>query len=156
VDAIQTELDNRLSYVVCIVENVTPQWIAALGTRLHLEAEFFANHADNPTPWRMHKWSADSALDARAYRHVDGTYWYFRGLGNDVGKLQTGANHFERPTFPGDEKKHEKKPMRSHTRMSYYRVSERLCKSDVDCDADPAHLPCQACFLSTPLWSHAG
>ncbi|KAK3643986.1 hypothetical protein LTR56_009838 [Elasticomyces elasticus] len=58
---------------VCVVENITPQWIESLGAAWDLEPSFFVHHAYNPpleAHWRTHEHS-EGAFFSRSSERRD-------------------------------------------------------------------------------------
>ena len=106
----------------CVVENISPSCIEELGSAWDLEPEFFVGHVTNPNLedlWTKHS----DEYDARKYRHLDGVFKY-HGLKGQKG-LHSLPNYFPRHCY-----EHKPRSMQSSTRISYYRVSQGLCKSN--------------------------
>ena len=105
----------------CVVENISPRFIAEFGSAWNLDPEFFVGHVTNPNVedlWAKH--SVD--YEVRKYRHLDGVFTY-HGLKGQKG-LHSLPNYFPRHCY-----EHLPRSIQSSTRISYYRVSQGLCKS---------------------------
>lgn len=114
---------------VCMIENISPEYVKALGSAWNLDPEFFAGHATNPrqedlwTRWKAPS-NPDAVYSSRQYEHLDGVFEYPDiGLPPDE-SLNSLPNHFHRHCF--------RKPpygVQSNTRISYYRIHRLFCKS---------------------------
>ena len=104
----------------CVVENISPSYIGELGSAWNIDPEFFVGHVTNPNVedlWAEHP----VEYEVRKYRHLDGVFKY-HGLKGQTG-LHSLPNYFPRHCY-------EPLPrsVQSSTRISYYRVSQGLCK----------------------------
>ena len=107
---------------ICVVENISPSCIDELGSAWDLDPEFFVGHVTNPNVEDL--WAKHSAeYEVRKYRHLDGVFKY-HGLKEGRG-LHSLPNYFPRHCYG-----HPPHSIQSSTRISYYRVSQGLCKSD--------------------------
>ena len=107
---------------ICVVENISPSCIEELGSASDLDPEFFVGHVTNPNVedlWPRHS----VTYEVRKYRHLDGVFEY-HGLKEPKG-LHSLPNYFPRHCY-----EHPPFPVQSSTRISYYRVSQCLCKCD--------------------------
>ncbi|KAK0276701.1 hypothetical protein LTR35_002842 [Friedmanniomyces endolithicus] len=117
---------------VCVIENITPNWIEALGTAWDIDPEFFVGHASNPreedhrTPQTEHIWSHRSSVrpQPRPFYNLMGTYThhkapFWRGPPY-LWSLYEGA-YFPRPSGERD-----RYSFQSRTRLSYMRVHASL------------------------------
>jgi hypothetical protein len=120
------ESDTR---AICVIENISREFIDALRSAWDLDPNFCAGHAANPEQedlWTRWKPPLDraAAKNSRRYEHLDGVFVY-----PDIGiptheSLDSSPNYFPRHCF--------RKPpygVQSNTRISYYHVSRVLCKS---------------------------
>ena len=106
----------------CVVENISPSCIEELGLAWNLDPEFFVGHVTNPDVEDL--WGQHSVeYEVRKYRHLDGAFEY-RGLKGQK-DLHSLPNYFPRLCF--EQPPH---PIQSSTRISYYRVSQGLCKGN--------------------------
>ena len=106
----------------CVVENISPSCIEELGSAWDLDPEFFVGHVTNPNVedlWAKH--SVD--YEVRKYRHLDGVFKYHGLKGKKV--LHSLPNYFPRHCYED-----LPRSIQSSTRISYYRVSQGLCKSN--------------------------
>jgi hypothetical protein len=116
---------------VCIIENISPEYIDALGTAWGLDPEFFINHASNPARkrlWAPHGMRDDDVHSSawKAHGHIEGNFEY-HGIHIDRDKdLNSSPNCFKRHCFrkvwDGVD------TVNSNTRISYYRI-QGLCRS---------------------------
>ena len=107
---------------ICVIENISPSCIEKLGSAWDLDPEFFIGHVTNPNVEDL--WAKHSVeYEVRKYRHLDGVFKY-HGLKEQTG-LHSLPNYFPRHCY-------EPLPrsIQSSTRISYYRVSQGLCKSN--------------------------
>ncbi|KAK0346641.1 hypothetical protein LTR59_002566 [Friedmanniomyces endolithicus] len=117
---------------VCVIENITPNWIEALGTAWDIDPEFFVGHASNPreedlwTPQTEHIWSHRTSVrpQPRPFYNLMGTYThhkapFWRGPPY-LWSLYEGA-YFPRPSGERD-----RYSFQSRTRLSYMRVHASL------------------------------
>ncbi|KAK1080702.1 hypothetical protein LTR33_005319 [Friedmanniomyces endolithicus] len=117
---------------VCVIENITPNWIEALGTAWDIDPEFFVGHASNPreedlwTPQTVHIWSHRTSVrpQPRPFYNLMGTYThhkapFWRGPPY-LWSLYEGA-YFPRPSGERD-----RYSFQSRTRLSYMRVHASL------------------------------
>ena len=106
----------------CVVENISPSCIAELGSTWNLDPEFFVGHVTNPNVedlWEKHS----VEYEVRKYRHLDGVFKY-HGL-REQKDLHWLPNYIPRHCY-----EHLPRSIQSSTRISYYRVSQGLCKSN--------------------------
>lgn len=113
---------------VCVIENISPEFIEALGSAWNLDPIFFAGHATNPRQedlWTRWTSFRDQAAEnnTRLYEHLDGVFEYPNIGITPHESLDYSPNYFYRHCF-------RKLPsgFQSNTRISYYRVSRILCK----------------------------
>ena len=115
---------------VCIVEDITTDWMTVLGQAWDIPADFFIQHLSNPEPeclWtERNKWNWDPTSDkstaaSEPYAHMNGIFEY---PGYTNGPLNTGiaSRHCLRGMAP--------EPIQSNTKISYCRVYPWLCKSE--------------------------
>ncbi|KAL9620111.1 MAG: hypothetical protein Q9160_005317 [Pyrenula sp. 1 TL-2023] len=123
---------NNNNYAVCVIENISPAHIGALGSGLSLEPYFFANHAthvDKERFWEQFtgwSWDSESGIEVAASlasAHIDGMFEY-NGLEHGDFQLTSSPNIFRRDVF-----KRNPYPVQSSTRISYCRANPYLCKS---------------------------
>lgn len=112
---------------VCVVENISPSLIKALGAAWDLEPEFFAMHATNPPTkelWRQFsEWSPNDKDALTSFDHLDGIY-EFHDMDLSVELMQRSSNnYFQRHIF-----KDGHWPVNVTTKISYMRVSATLCR----------------------------
>lgn len=111
----------------CIIENISPEYIAALISECKLEAAFFEKHASNPEQhqlWNrdLYRWDWDPASsdpNKVQYTHMDGIFEY-HGIQSTVDAqdtMQMSPNASKRLCF-----RQPPFPIQSNTRVSYYRV----------------------------------
>lgn len=109
---------------ICVVENISPSCIGELGSAWDIDPEFFVGHVTNPNVEDLRaKHPVEYAV--RKYRHLDGVFKY-HGLKEQTG-LHSLPNYFPRHCY-------EPLPrsIQSSTRISYYRISHGLCKSNIN------------------------
>ena len=107
---------------ICVIENISPSCIGEIGSAWDIDPGFFVGHVTNPNVedlWAEHP----VEYEISRYRHLDGVFTY-HGLKEQTG-LHSLPNHFPRHCY-------ERLPrsIQSSTRISYYRVSQCLCKSN--------------------------
>ena len=112
---------------ICIVENVSPEYINVLGSAWDIDPAFFVTHAVNPR--REHLWnSKDFEPNTKEGRFscIDGNFEYHGLSISSDGELNSQPNHLNRhcyrSTWEGVE------TITSNTRISYYRVKKWFCK----------------------------
>ena len=130
---------NTGRYTVCIVENIAPEHIEALGSAWDLEPAFFVQYASNRQ--REHLWITnvfeDYQLMANAsgyqlrtnrkpYDHIDGNFEYHGICVQSDAELNSAPNYFARHCFR--KTWDEVETVNSNTRISYYRVHGELCE----------------------------
>jgi len=135
----------RIAKGVCVIENISPAYIEALGSAWDLDPNFFAGHAWNPAqkdlwtqvPFEQHR------EPSRPYEHLDGIFEYhnLQLLPNENEKHDSSPNYFYRHCFSEPEFRFTPIPYgvsrikvrrqipQSNTRISYYRVDRGLCES---------------------------
>ena len=105
-----------------MVENISPSCIEVLGSAWDLDPEFFVGHVTNPTVEDLcAKHSVE--YEVGKYTHLDGVFKY-HGLKGQQG-LHSLPNYFPRHCYED-----LPRSVQSNTRISYYRVSQGLCKSN--------------------------
>lgn len=117
----------HLQDTICIIENISPEYIEVLGSAWNIDPRFFVEHAMNPkredlwVPKRLEPENREQTFDC-----LDGNFEY-HGL-NVISdeELNSLPNYFERHCFRSTWEGVEK--INSNTRMSYYRVKGSLCK----------------------------
>ena len=110
---------------VCIIENISPNWIEALGVSWDIDPHFFVDHAENPT--KEDFWSAKlvdlwQKKTRRRYCSLNGTFEYHGRELRRSNDVHASLNFFHRHIF-----KTGGYPPQANTRISYYRVNRRLC-----------------------------
>lgn len=123
---------------VCVIENISSEYIQALGSAWNIDIEFFVEHATNPK--KDHLWQLVSTMSwdlpisagyetsiqpVPTYWHLDGIYEYnkYTNIRWSDGKLDSFPNNVPRHCFSDAES-----GVQSNTRISYYRVSSSLCE----------------------------
>ena len=122
-DVVAFSADDRQSKKegVCVIENISPGCIEKLGSAWDLEPEFFVRHIINPG--REDLWARHfDEYEVRRYQHLDGNSEYHGLRGQKA--LDSMPNYFPRYCY-----QESSNPVQSNTRISYYRVSEILCKN---------------------------
>lgn len=112
---------------ICIVENISPEYIAVLGFAWHIDPEFFVQHAANPR--REHLWAPENFepdTKKKKFRCVNGNFEYHGLNMSDDEELNSWPNNFERHCFRSIWQGVE--TITSNTRISYYRVDTKLCR----------------------------
>lgn len=120
----------NLSYsrkIVCIVENISSEYIGSLGFAWDIDPGFFVQHAENPRRedlWVPKEFELDGS---RAnFSCIDGNFEYHGLEVNNDKELNFRPNRFERycykTTWEGVE------TIASNTRISYCRVMELFCR----------------------------
>jgi hypothetical protein len=108
---------------ICVIENISPTFIEALGSEWNLDPEFFIGHSTNPKRedlWVYRPWQ----MPERDYDHLDGTFEYHGHTDPlDPSQVDGPSNYFRRDCFQT-----QNYPFQSNTRISYYRVRHSLCK----------------------------
>jgi CorA-like Mg2+ transporter protein len=117
---------------VCVIENISPEYIEALGSAWNLDPEFFAGHATNPRREDLWKrWQPPpgdpAAENSRRYEHLDGVFEYPDIRVTPHESLDSSPNYFHRHCF-----REPTYGVQSNTRISYYHVNRVLCKSTND------------------------
>jgi hypothetical protein len=113
------------SFAICIIENIGPQWIEALGTAWSLEPDFFLQHArmpDRNASWNdvFHPMADPGNLP---YAHISGVFEY-NGWASKTGRPpDSSLNFMKRHVWQAK----SPFPISSHTCISYYRVKPNLC-----------------------------
>ena len=120
---------------VCIVEDISWEWIGAMGITWGIEPQFFAEHGVNPQgddPWRV-LFPEDRRLGApqvsSKYKYMDGVFEHHY-LANRQTALDILNNSFCRSAYRRQcwNSKDSSYPPSSNTRISYCRVNANLCK----------------------------
>ena len=112
---------------VCIVENISPEYIDVLGSAWDIDPAFFVQHAANPR--REDLWlsrSFEPGANEGKFSCVDGNFEYHGLSLGDEEKLNSLPNYFERHCFRSNWEGVE--TVNSNTRISYYRVEESFCR----------------------------
>lgn len=112
---------------VCIVENISPEYIEVLGSTWDIDPRFFVQHAVNPR--REHLWIPrhfEPDTKKEKFSFVDGNFEYHNLNVSDDKELNSLPNHFERHCFRSTWEGVE--TITSNTRISYYRVEESFCR----------------------------
>ncbi|KAF2108104.1 hypothetical protein BDV96DRAFT_283662 [Lophiotrema nucula] len=121
-------------HAVCVVENISPEYIKDLVAGLRLYPTFFLEHAIH-TPkdqfWELHhSWDPATTLSDSSVpfnsAHIDGMFEYHELEYSHKSDLTSAPNFVQRDCFI-----QEPFPIQSNTRISYYRVSPWLCKYHV-------------------------
>lgn len=135
---------------ICIIENISTEYVEAIGTAWGIDPMFFVAHATNPERDRLwsRKWDS-SAPDYTSYEdrnepdedssisapsildgisgHLSGVFEYHNVIPNlkssDFEKLDSSPNFIYRHCF-----KDEKWPLQSNTRISYCRPNKWMSK----------------------------
>jgi hypothetical protein len=120
---------------VCIVEDISWDWIGLMGVAWGIEPEFFAEYGVNPegtSPWetlfpKNHRLGATQGPSK--YYHVDGVFEH-NHLASDPEAFDTLKNGLRRSVhrrrcWVCDDSSY---PPSSNTRFSYCRVNANLCK----------------------------
>ena len=125
--------EDAQKWSVCVIENISPEYIEALGSAWDLDIEFFIAHASNPKKehlWdnRRYTWdwnpSSEPETKRSDYGHLDGIYEYFDIDDVNIEKtIHSSVNFIQRHCY-----KDSKYPAQSTTRISYYRVNRWLCE----------------------------
>lgn len=131
ITAAASELDGNIGrYTVCIVENIAPEHIEALGSAWDLDPAFFVQYASNRQ--RGHLWMPDvfggdrPGTDRKPYDHIDGNFEYHGICVQSDAELDSAPNYFARHCFR--KTWDEVETVNSNTRISYYRVHRELCE----------------------------
>jgi hypothetical protein len=120
-------------YSICVIENISSEYVEALGSAWDIDPAFFVAHATNPNKeelWNTQRyvweWSPPSDPEADCsthYGHLDGIYEY-HDLELAPGEaMNSSPNFIRRHCF-----KDSLYPIQSNTRISYYRVNHSLCQ----------------------------
>lgn len=142
------ELANNRSLSVCIIENISPQYVEALGSAWEIDPMFFVEYATNPDQkklWWSKKWEWNSSArpspgqdERRAetmapsflqgtFGHLDGVFEYHNMSADlhpsEYDKLNSSPNRVRRHCF-----KTGRWPVQSNTRISYCRPNAYMCK----------------------------
>jgi hypothetical protein len=119
---------------VCIVEDISWEWIGAMGITWGIEPQFFAEHGVNPqgdNPWRAF-FPEDRRLGApqgsSKYKYMDGVFEHHY-LANHQTALDILNNSFCRSAYRRRcwNSNDSSYPPSSNTRVSYCRVNANLC-----------------------------
>ena len=119
------------AYTVCVVENIGPRFIEALGSAWNLDPTFFVQHATNRE--REHLWMPDvftgdrPRSEMKPYDCIDGILEYHGISVRAEAELNSSPNHFPRHCLRSTWDDVE--TVISNTRISYYRVHSELCES---------------------------
>ena len=119
----------RQSTTVCIIENIAPKHIGALGSAWDLDPAFFVHHASNPRRerlWMPHIFKGPPDPTDDPYDHIDGNFEYFGLCVQSDAELNSSPNYFPRRCFR--KTWDEVETVNSNTRISYYRVHTGLCE----------------------------
>lgn len=111
---------------VCIVENISPEYIEVLGAAWDIDPRFFVQHASNPR--REHLWTPrnfESDIGEELFSCIDGNFEYHGLNVSDNKELNSLPNHFKRHCFRSTWEGVEN--IISNTRISYYRVEKSFC-----------------------------
>jgi hypothetical protein len=117
---------------VCVVENVSPAYIEALGNKWNLDHDFFIGHGTNTQEDKLWdrkyewKWDPQSNIEEMAsskYGHLYGIFEYHDWKKGHASELTSRPNAFRRHCFEQDGG-----PIQSNSNISYYRVNEMLCE----------------------------
>jgi hypothetical protein len=135
---------------ICVIENISAEWVASLGAAWDIDPYFFATHAENRDQddlwrprlnfnWNSDALNRDSGSSSEAARpsflggpieYVEGIFQYHNALGLLLPSAVDGLikvlppNHVRRLYF-----KEGKWPVQSNTRISYCRPNIGMCKS---------------------------
>lgn len=122
----------RGSHAVCIIENIQPDWIEAIGPAWNLDPNFFLNHAKNPPKEAL--WNhlfrdnpRDFDMESRKdehYNSIDGVFEYNDWETTKEKDLIPITSLMKRHCWQGA----RPYPLSSNTRISYYRINRGLCK----------------------------
>lgn len=122
-----TENLSHLRASVCIVENISPEYIEVLGSAWDIDPRFFFQHAENPT--REHLWVArrfEPDTSKEKFSCINGNFEYHGLNVSDDTELNFLPNNFERHCFRSTWEGVE--TIISNTKISYYRVQDLFCK----------------------------
>lgn len=112
---------------ICIVENISPEYIAVLGSAWNIDPRFFVEYAVNPR--REDLWDSrrfEPLTNQQKFSHIDGNFEYHGLNVTSDQELNSLPNYFERHCFRSTWEGAE--TITSNTRISYYRVEKSLCK----------------------------
>jgi hypothetical protein len=128
-----------MSETICIIENISPQYIEGVGSAWDISPAFFVEHARNPLGenlWLpkdpeelMGTW--DPYAESRCFNenrrvwHIDGNFEYHGLNVQDNTNLNSAPNYFTRYCFQSTWGGVE--TITSNTRISYCRVNKRFC-----------------------------
>ena len=117
--------------IICIVENISLEYIGSLGSTWNINPRFFVQHAENPRRedlWIPKGFEPDG--NQANFNCIDGNFEYHGLEVNNEKELNFRPNRFERycykTTWEGVGK------IASNTRISYYRVTELFCGDSCD------------------------
>lgn len=128
---------------ICIIEDITTEYVQAIGQAWNMEPEFFIAHATNPKieriwagkPWdwsenTSQEWSQgkrDEHFLGDCFDHLDGVFEYHNTKEDldclDLKPFNISSNLISRHCI-----KVGKWPIQSNTRISYCRPHPMLCK----------------------------
>ena len=118
---------------VCVIENISPAYIEALGNEWSIDPRFFIGHARNPQQkclWQeIHEWGWEPSSDAKqiassTYTHLHGIFEYHGTTTKDPSQRNSTPNLFQRHCY-----QKPPYPVESNTVISYYRVNKSLCEN---------------------------
>jgi hypothetical protein len=119
---------------VCVVEDISWEWIRAMGDAWDIEPHFFAHYGVNPRGDNPHKTlfpeshGLGTMKEASKYYHVDGIFEHQHLAGDPkaLASLEDGLRRsvYRRKCWVSDESSY---PPSSNTRISYCRVHAYLC-----------------------------
>jgi len=139
---------------ICIVEDVSWEWIGRMGATWGIESHFFAGYCVNPkddNPWRT-LFPDDRRLGATQgpskYYHVDGVFEHHHLAGDSTGLLRLKQG-LRRSLYPRRCWADPSYPPSSNTRFSYCRVNANLCMA-THLLLWPLAYPCLDLFLVDP------
>lgn len=127
-----------ISETICIIENISPQYIEGVGSAWDISPGFFVEHARNPLVENLWLPKDPEALlgtwdpqDARRFQdnrrawHIDGNFEYHGLNVQDYTNLNSAPNYFKRYCFQSTWGGVE--TITSNTRISYCRVNKMFC-----------------------------
>lgn len=145
---------------MCVIENISAEYIEAIGPAWNIDPEFFAAHATNPDRdklWWGEDWDWGASNETplidsqgkpmrlqrtvpfleKAVGHLDGIFEYHNEIPNPdqsvYESLNSSPNAITRHCF-----KDTKWPIQSNTRISYCRPNTFMCKWMIETVLDPA------------------
>ena len=128
-----------MSETICIIENISPQYIEGIGSAWDIDPGFFVEYARNPLKenlwlpkdpeellgWDPHDKSRRVPKNKLRW-HIDGNFEYHGLNVQNNASLNSSPNYFKRYCFRSTWGGLE--TITSNTRISYCRVYKKLCK----------------------------